>query len=91
MDNLRVDICYRPLRIGWVIKSGDISAFRQVLKLSHTFWGGRFNPILVADREDEAKHRADLFRIDMLLPVGESAKFPFWDPPDFTVGNHPIS
>lgn len=79
MDTLRVDICYHPLRIGWAIKSGDIKAFRQVVKLSHTLWGGRFNPILVADREDEAKHLADLFRIDMLLPVGESpdlANFP---------------
>lgn len=48
MDTLRVDICYRPLRIGWVIQSGDVSAFRQAVKLSHTLWGGRFNPILMA-------------------------------------------
>ncbi len=78
MDTLRVDICYRPLRIGWVIKSGDIRPFRQAVKLSYTFWGGRFNPILVADREDEAKHLADLFRIDMLLPVGESTDLAYF-------------
>lgn len=79
MDTLRVDICYRPLRIGWAIKSGDIKAFRQVVKISHTLWGGRFNPILVADREDEAKQLANLFRIDMLLSVEKSpdlADFP---------------
>ncbi|MFZ5615262.1 MAG: hypothetical protein ACOY4L_10650 [Pseudomonadota bacterium] len=31
MDTLRVDICYRPMRIAWVIKSGDLDAFRQAL------------------------------------------------------------
>lgn len=70
MDTLRVDICYRPLRVGWVIKSGDTDAFRQAVKLSHTLWGGRFNPILMADREDETRRLIDLFRIDLLLPVG---------------------
>ena len=72
MDTLRVDICYRPLRIGWVIKSGDIGAFRQAVKLSHTLWGGRFNPILIADREDEARRLVELFRVDLLLPVGDT-------------------
>lgn len=72
MDTLRVDICYRPLRIGWVIKSGDVGAFRQAVKLSHTLWGGRFNPILIADREDEARRLVDLFRVDLLLPVGDA-------------------
>ncbi len=70
MDTLRVDICYRPLRVGWVINSGDTDAFRQAVKLSHTLWGGRFNPILMADREDEARRLIDLFRVDLLLPVG---------------------
>lgn len=72
MDTIRVDICYRPLRVGWVIQSGDIDAFRQAVKLSHTLWGGRFNPILMADREDEARRLIDLFRVDLLLPVGST-------------------
>ena len=72
MDTLRVDIAYRPLRIGWVIKSGDVQAFREAVRLSHALWGGRFNPILIADREDEARRLVDLFRVDFLLPVGDS-------------------
>lgn len=72
MDTLRVDISYRPLRIGWVIRSGDRHAFRETVRLSHTLWGGRFNPILIADREDEARRLVDLFRVDLLLPVGDS-------------------
>lgn len=72
MDTLRVDICYRPLRVGWVIQSGDVDAFRLAVKFSYTLWGGRFNPIIMADREDEASQLIDLFRVDFLLPIGTS-------------------
>ena len=51
MDTIRVDICYRPLRIGWAIRAGDIDAFRQAVRLSYTLWGGRFNSIIVVDKE----------------------------------------
>ena len=90
MDTLRVDICYRPLRIGWVIQSGDIGAFRQAVKLSNTLRGGRFNPILVADCEEESRRLVDLFRVDFLLPIGNSdevktfpEKFPYLINPFF--------
>jgi len=79
MDTLRVDICYHPIRIAWVIKSGDLDAFRQAVRLSYTLWGGRFNPIVMAGREDEAQRLVDLFRVDLLLPVGnadEVKRFP---------------
>jgi len=72
MDTVRVDICYRPLRIGWVIASNDWAALRRVVRLSHTLWGGRFNPILLADRT-EAAQVAEAFRVDFLQPVGNSA------------------
>lgn len=79
MDTVRVNICYRPLRIGWAIRAGDINAFRQAVRLSHTLWGGRFNPILIADREEEAKRLVDLFRADLIFPIGKTddvAAFP---------------
>jgi hypothetical protein len=70
VDIVRVDICYRPLRIGWVIGAGDIEAFRRAVQLSYALWGGRFNPILIADREEETKSLVDLFRVDVLWPIG---------------------
>ena len=70
MNTIRVDICYRPLRIGLAIRSDDIDAFRQAVRLSHTLWGGRFNPILIVDREEEAKRLIDLFRVDLIWPIG---------------------
>lgn len=72
MHTIRVDICYRPLRIGWAIRSGDIDAFRKAVRLSYALWGGRFNPILIVDQEEEAKQLIDLFRVDVIFPIGET-------------------
>jgi len=72
MDTIRVDICYRPLRICWAIRSGDIEAFRQAIRMSHALWGGRFNPIVVVDNIEEASRLIDLFRVDLIFPIGNS-------------------
>ncbi len=72
MDSLRIDIAYRPLRIGWAIRAGDFDAFRRAVRYSYALWGGPFNPILIVDREEEANHLIDLFRVDVILPIGES-------------------
>lgn len=71
-DTCRVDVCYRPLRIGWAVREGDIEAIRRAIRYSHALWGGRFNPILVVDREEEARHLAELFRVDLICPLGDS-------------------
>jgi hypothetical protein len=70
MDTVRVNICYRPLRICWAIGAGDRSAFRDAVKFSHTMWGGRFNPIAIVDRPEEAERIVDVFRADIIVPVG---------------------
>jgi len=72
MDTLRVNICYRHLQIGWAIKSDDFDAFRKAVRYSYALWGGRFNPILFVDREDESSRLIDLFRVDVIIPVGDS-------------------
>ncbi len=74
MDTARIDICYRPLRIAWAIRSDDKAGFRHAVRLTHTLWGGRFNPIVMADRADEARKIVDLFRADMIVPIGDSAE-----------------
>jgi hypothetical protein len=35
METTRVDICYRPLRVAWVIRSGEHDAFRRRLPNPH--------------------------------------------------------
>jgi hypothetical protein len=68
MNTLRVNICYRPLRIGWLIRGDDLDAFQKVVLISHALWGGRFNPFIVIDREEEARRLIDLYRVDLLMP-----------------------
>ena len=72
MDTVRVNICYRPLRICWAIAAGDHAAFRQAVTLSHTMWGGRFNPIALVDNVEEAKRVVEVFRADLIVPIGDS-------------------
>jgi hypothetical protein len=72
VESIRVDICYRPLRIGWAIRAGDVNAFRSAVRFSFALWGRRFNPIIVADQEELARNLVDLFRLDMIIPVGDS-------------------
>jgi hypothetical protein len=103
MDTIRINISYRPLRIGWAISKDDIASFRQAVKYSYAFWGGRFNPILIIDNEEEVERLVDLFRIDFIVPLGTSdevkkfpEKFPHLinlfshDPLFFTDTNEPI-
>lgn len=72
MDTLRVNICYRPLRIAWAIRGGDLYAYRKAVRYSHALWGGRYNPIVNVEREEEAGRLIDLFRVDVILPIGDS-------------------
>ena len=84
METLRVNIAYRPLRICWAIKSGDKDSFRKAVRWSHVLWGGRFNPIVVVDREWEVKLLLEAFRVDIIISIGDSdeikefsSKFPY--------------
>ena len=70
MDTVRVNICYRPLRICWAISAGDFAAFRSAVSTTFTMWGGRFNPIAIVDRPEEADRIVEVFRADIIVPVG---------------------
>jgi len=72
MDTVRVNIAYRPIRICWAIKEGDHAAFRKVVRMNHALWGGRFNPIVIVDREREASTLIESFRADIVQPVGDN-------------------
>ena len=92
-SSIRVDISYRPLRIGWAVHAGDFDALRSAMRLSFALWGGRFNPVIVVDQEEQAQDLVDLFRLDMIVPVGDSdilksfpKRFPYLLNPFFPEG-----
>ncbi len=43
---LSVNVTYRPIRIGFCIRQDNIDDYKKALKLTHTLWGGRYNPII---------------------------------------------
>ena len=74
MDTVRVDVSYRPLRIGWALAGQDVEACRHAARLNHALWGGRFNPLLPVDRPNHARQLAESFRVDVVLPIGTAAE-----------------
>jgi hypothetical protein len=69
---MRIGFFARPLRIAWAIHSEDRDSFRKAVRLTHTLWGGRFNPIVLVDRPEEAKQLIERFRADVIRPVGDA-------------------
>ena len=50
-----------------------MEAFRAAARVSFALWGGRFNPIILVDKPQEADSREiDVFRVDLILPLGDS-------------------
>jgi predicted Zn finger-like uncharacterized protein len=74
MSTLSVRIRYRPIRLGFCVRRGNIDDVRQALRLTHTLWGGRFNPIIPVgntDAENElARALVDVFNLDALYAIG---------------------
>ena len=49
-----------------------MDALRAAARISFALWGGRFNPIVVVDQEKLAQQIIESFRVDLILPLGES-------------------
>ena len=74
MNTLSLRIKYRPLRIGWCLSVGDFAGLKKALQLTHTMWGGRYNPIIPVDDVDFGSQLVNLFRVDFLFPLSEDQK-----------------
>ena len=90
MESIRVNVCYRPLRIAWAIRAGDMQGFRAAVRISNALWGGRFNPIVIVDQLEHAEDLINAFRVDVILPIGDSepvrsfpTRFPYLIKPFF--------
>jgi hypothetical protein len=73
MANATVRVRYRPVRIGWCVRDNNWDDLRRALRLTHVFWGGKFNPIIpvAAPRADELVRR---FRVDILLDISDDPR-----------------
>lgn len=92
MNSLSITLRYRPVRVGWCVRSGDFDALRRAVRQSCTLWGGLFNPIIPTDDPELANRLVREYRVDVLMQVsdGEDIKqfidghkhlpWPFFDP-----------
>ncbi len=72
MGNLQLSIRYRPVRIGLCVRQGNWNDLRHLLTLSHTLWGGRFNPLIPIDTAQEL---IEGYQVDCLLAPSEDDEF----------------
>ncbi len=93
MSTLNMRIRYRPIRIGWCIRDGNIDDIQEALKLTHVLWGGRYNPLIPVDNEKFARQLVNLFKVDVLYAVSDEKtiksfikKFPYLPWPFFNRG-----
>lgn len=84
MNTLSISVRYRPVRIGWCVREGDLTALREAIGLSCAMWGGRYNPIIRIDDAAAATALVRLFRVDVLWSVSKDEatkefikKFPY--------------
>lgn len=72
MGPINLQVRYRPIRIGWCIKECDLEEFRKALRLTHTFWGGRYNPVIPLGDPELASQLIKTFRVDCLYCLSDS-------------------
>ena len=72
MDSLNLRVRYRPIRIGWCVRNGNLEDFKTALEFTHTLWGGRYNPIIPIEKFEFAKQLVRLFKIDVLFPIDDT-------------------
>jgi len=69
MGTLSLNVNYRPLRIGFCIADGDFEGLRKAVRMTHSFWGGIYNPIIPVGDLGFASKLVKHFRVDFLYPI----------------------
>jgi hypothetical protein len=73
MPTSNVSVRYRPVRIGFVVRKGDIDDLVAVAGINTLLWGGIRNPVLpVSSDLAIAEGIANLFAVDVLSPVART-------------------
>ena len=71
LDNVQIE--YRPPRIGFCVRNGNIQDVVTASRLCTVLWGGVYNPIIpVGAPDDLADKLVNVFLIDILVPLAET-------------------
>ena len=90
MGTLGLRVKYRPVRIGWCVRGDNVEDVRKALQLTHTLWGGRYNPLIPISDRELATQLINAFHVDALYATAEDSEvkdfikdFPYLPWPDF--------
>jgi hypothetical protein len=72
MPTLNLWVSYRPIRIGWCVRDGNLNHLESALRLTHAFWGGCYNPLIPVDKGRLAANLVRVFRPDALFAIDEA-------------------
>lgn len=73
MAQVILKVAYRPVRLAFCIKQGDMAEFRKAVYLSHVFWGGIFNPIVAVGGSEAPLDVAARHCVDILYALSPDA------------------
>ncbi len=82
----RASIKYKPLRVGFLVRDGNLEDLKKAAGINCLLWGGIYNPILPIVSGDNAfaEQLMNLFSVDLLYAVAQTpeveafkAKYPF--------------
>ena len=71
MQTQSIRLRFKPIRIGWCVKHGDMAALKAALELSHTLWGGKYYPVIPVGNTELQAQLVRRFHVDILYPVSE--------------------
>jgi hypothetical protein len=71
MSTVNLGIRYRPVRVGWCVRQGNMDDVRTSLRLTHTLWGGRYNPLISIGIGSDARDFLRRLCVDVLYPAAE--------------------
>ncbi|MBW1728502.1 MAG: hypothetical protein JRJ62_13195 [Deltaproteobacteria bacterium] len=86
----QASIKYKPLRIGFLVREGNLEDLIKASGINCLLWGGIYNPIIPVRAGDNgfSEQLMDLFSVDLLYAVASSpeieelvAKYPFLKDP----------
>lgn len=66
---MTLQVRYRPVRIGWCVQEGNLEQLRMAWRLTHTLWGGRYNPVVPLGDMRLARYLVKTFQVDCLYPL----------------------
>jgi hypothetical protein len=91
MSTKNLSIKYSPVRIGFLVRDGNIGDLVTVAGINTLLYGGLHNPIIpISENNDFAERLLEIFNIDVLYPISSNvhidtfaAEHPYLHAPNF--------